>query len=207
MRKLTGLVLLFAFAVSAANNIGVETPPIDAHPQAPAYNELYWDDGIIDSGWAWYTGGNYWAVQFDDEKTGGLWGYVTQVGATTYAGWPDGTFQGAYLHIFSDSGGYPYEDLYREYLNITEGDVYNWMNVDPYLDLNTSVFYLAWEQFGNYPQTDSMAVDASAGTHNWTGYEGSWAPDSAYGDFMLRCYWQELGVTPSTWGQVKSLYQ
>jgi len=207
MKKVVIMLLLVAAICVAANTDSVATPRIEAHPQAPEYNEFYWDDGIISSGWVWYTGGNYWAVQFDDEKTGGNAGHVNQVGATTYAGWPDGTFQGAYLHLFSDYGSYPYEDLYREHLNITEGDVYTWMTVDPPIDLTSGVFYLAWEQFGNYPATDCMAVDASAGTHNWTGYEGSWGPDSAYGDFMLRCYWEPAGVTPSTWGQVKSLYQ
>jgi len=80
MRKLTGLVLLFAVAVSAANTIGVATPRIDAHPQ-PSYGyEFYWDDGYISSGWVWYTGGNYWAVQFDEEKTGGTWAPSTGSG-------------------------------------------------------------------------------------------------------------------------------
>jgi len=207
MKPTALFLIILAVAVSAANLDGVATPPIDAHPQAPAYSEFYWDDGIIASAWVWYTGGNYWAVQFDDTKTGGNPGHVNKVGAVPYGGWPDGTFQGAYLHLFSDYGSYPYEDLSRDYLGFATGDVYEWVNVDVYI--TSSVFYLAWEQFGNYPQTDALSVDASAGTHNWTGYEGSWAPDSAYGDFMLRCYWEERpgAVVPSSWGSVKALYQ
>jgi len=204
VRNITWILLVLVIACFAANNEGISTPRINAHPQPAVYNEFYWDDGMVDSAWVWYTGGNYWAVQFDDDKTGGCEGNVNSVGCCSYSGWPDSTFQGTYLHIFDDYGSYPNTDLSRDFVATGSTFVF----VDTNVDISTSVFYVAWEQYGNYPACDGMAVDAAAGTHNWTGFSGSWGPDSAYGDFMLRCYWQEKpGVATSSWGAVKSLYQ
>src|SRR4030042_4566902 len=67
--------------------------------------EFYWDDGSCAGGWVWYTGGGYWAVEFDEEKTTDQPGTVTSVGAYVFPNWPDGSYQGANLHVFSDSGG------------------------------------------------------------------------------------------------------
>ncbi|MCK4593514.1 hypothetical protein KAU45_03365 [bacterium] len=74
--------------------------------------------------------------------------------------------------------------------------------------ITTPVFYVANEQIGNYPQSDSQGVDATGGTHNWTGYNGLWGPTTIFGDFMIRCYWDDgIPVVEDTfWGAVKALY-
>ena len=207
MKKLV-LLLLVAVVAFAANSVMTTGIPYQTHPQPPAEFEFYWDDGILSAGWAWYTGGNYWAVQFDDVKTGGdANASVVTYGAETYAGWPDGTFQGCNMHTFSDLGGYPGADLGFENLVFTAGGVFQWIDSDPLIMLTTSVFYIAFQQIGNYPACDSMGVDAVAGTHDWTGYSGSWAPTTLFGDFLLRCYWDDEGaVEATTWGAVKALY-
>ncbi len=76
--------------------------------------------------------------------------------------------------------------------------------------ISTPVFYVANEQIGNAPACDAIGVDAEAGTHNWTGYQGSWSPTTIFGDFMIRCYWDDEdpdpGVENTTWGEIKTLY-
>jgi len=170
---------------------------------SPAY--LYWDDGEIVEGWAWYTGGNYWAVQFtpdfDDIE-------VTWIGAMTYPDWPDETYQGCYVHVFEDLGGYPGSDLSRDFLQLTGEGEFDWVS-NLYVYSDTPVFYIAFEQFGNYPEADSIGVDAVAGTHDWTGYQGSWAPTTAYGDFILRCCTggaDPEGIEFASWGELKAAY-
>jgi hypothetical protein len=200
------LILLFLVAAALANHsVMTSGVPFKAHHQPPMDFELYWDDGVMSSGWAWYTGGNYWAVQFDEEKTGGLPCSIAEYGAVTYPDWPDSTFQGAYIHTFDDLGGYPGPDLGYEFLQFTSGGSFQWIDCDPIICATTGVFYIAFQQIGNYPSCDSMGVDAVAGTHNWTGYQGSWSPTTLFGDFMLRCR-PEAAVDETTWGAVKALY-
>jgi hypothetical protein len=206
MKRLMLLVLVVA--ALGANSVMTTGVAVNAHPQ-PSYGwEFYWDDGIMSSGWVWYTGGNYWAVQFDEVKTGGVTnGWVFAYGAVTYPDWPDGAFQGCNLHTFSDLGGYPGSDLGYENLVATVGGVFDWVDADPIVNLTDAVFYIAWQQVGNYPSCDSVGVDAVAGTHDWTGYQGSWGPSTAFGDFMVRCYWEyRMDVEESSWGAVKALY-
>jgi hypothetical protein len=143
----------------------------------------------VSSGWCWYTAGNYWAVVFDDEKTSGVAdGTVTSYGAVTYPNWPGSTYEGCYMHVFADDAGYPGADLDSTYLGFTDGGSFEW--VDAAVSLTTSTFYVAFEQIGSYPDTDSIAVDEVSGTHDWTGYEGAWGNTDTQGDFMIRCYWQ-----------------
>ena len=112
MVKKTLVLLLIAVCAFAANSVVTTGVPYTTHPQPPAEYEFYWDDGIMSSGWIWYTGGNYWGVQFDEVKTGGDDAAgVVSYGAVSYPNWPDGTFQGANIHTFSDLGGYPGSDL------------------------------------------------------------------------------------------------
>ena len=204
--KKTLLLLLVVVCAFAANSVMTGGIPFNTHPQPPADPEFYWDDGIMSSGWIWFTGGNYWGVQFDEVKTGGFPGLVNAYGAVTYPGWPDTPFQGATMHTFSDLGGYPGTDLGYETLMFTAGGVFQWVDCDPYIYVTTGVFYIAFQQVGNYPQADSVGVDAVAGTHDWTGYQGSWAPSTAFGDFMIRCYWGSGSVEETTWGSVKALF-
>jgi hypothetical protein len=204
--KKTLMLLLVAVCAFAANSVMTTGISLNTHPQPPAEYEFYWDDGILSSGWIWFTGGNYWAVQFDEVKTGGGTGAVMTYGAVTYPGWPDTPFQGCNLHTFADLGGYPGADMGYENLVPTSGGVFQWIDADPVVDLTGAVFYIAFQQLGNYPSADAIGVDAVAGTHDWTGYQGSWAPSTSFGDFMLRCYWDGSDVQETSWGAVKALY-
>ncbi|MCX7022428.1 MAG: hypothetical protein NTW26_09190 [bacterium] len=196
--KTTTIIVLVLAALALAND-------------GEAGDYYYWDDGTLSSHWAWYTGGNYWAVQFEqtygDER-------VSWLGAMTYPDWPDEVFQGANMHAFEDLGGYPGSDLGYEYLAFTTGGEFEWVKFEDYDTLTTDYFYIAFQQIGNYPFCDSMGVDASSGTHNWTGYQGSWSPTTYFGDFMIRCCTGDVdpgdgpgpGVEAASWGELKAAY-
>jgi hypothetical protein len=160
--------------------------------------EFYWDDGTCAEGWLWYTGGGYWAVEFDEEKTTGQTGTVTGLGAYVFPNWPDGSYQGVYLHVFSDSGGLPGEDLGYEFVS---GAGWQWVDVD--VDPGSGVFWTAWQQLGNYPACDALGFDADGTGHSYG--MGEWI---YWGDAMLRCYWEGtlLQVVESTWGLIKALW-
>jgi len=200
------MLLILVAAAFAANSVMTGGVALNAHPQPLYGGEFYWDDGIMSAGWCWYTGGNYWAVQFDEVKTGGESSWITAYGAVTYPDWPDTPFQGCNMHTFSDLGGYPGSDLGYEFLLFTQAGVFQWIDADPVVYVTDGVFYIAWQQIGNYPSCDSVGVDAVAGTHDWTGYQGSWAPTTANGDYMLRCYCSLPGIEETSWGAVKALY-
>jgi hypothetical protein len=201
MKRLVIALVLLLFAVARADD--------GWHWQERLF---YWDDGVLANGWAWWTGGNYWAVQFDEEKTGGSnYAYVTEYGAMTYPNWPDGTYQGVYLHTFEHTVGGPGLDLDSTFFLFTAGGIFQWVEPDRWVELSTVTFYIAFEQINNYPSCDSIAVDAEAGTHNWTGYQGSWQPTTFFGDFMLRCIWRgprlhDDEVTGVSWGELKAAY-
>jgi hypothetical protein len=192
MRRVFAIIAVLALGAAAYTGaLSTTGPAINAHPGPPAEYEFYWDDGILSSGWCWYTGGNYWAVEFDEDKTGGVSdGTVNTYGAVTYPNWPDGAYQGCYMHTFGDNGGYPGADLDSTYLGFSNPGTFEWVDISGGVGLSTSTLYIAFEQFGNYPNTDSVGVDASAGSHNWTGYQGSWGQTTLFGDFLLRCYWE-----------------
>ncbi len=206
MRKAILICVVFAVCTLAAPYLKTWSQLVNVNPQPTSESQFYWDDGIVASGWVWYTGGSYWAVDFDEEKTEGAdRGMIESLGAVVYPNWPDAEYQGAYLHIFEDDGDYPGEDIYRELLQFEVGGEFEWLSMEQHV--YGSVFYIAFEQFGDYPDCDALGVDAASGSHNWTGYQGSWGNTSFFGDFMLRCYWQSFSnVKLTSWGAVKALY-
>jgi hypothetical protein len=191
MKKVLILAVILVLSAAASwRAVSTGGPLVNAHPEPPTEYEFYWDDGILANGWAWYSGGNYWAVLFDEEKTGGYEnGVVTMYGAVTYPGWPSTVYEGCYMHTFDCDLGYPDMDLDSTYLGFTTGGVYEWVAAT--VPLSTSAFFIAFEQIGSYPDCDAIGVDAEAGLHNWTGYQGSWDMTTLFGDFMLRCYWED----------------
>jgi hypothetical protein len=197
---------LLVASAFAAPYIGTDARSVGVDVQPTYESQFYWDDGELSRAWCWLSGGNYWAVQFDEEKTDGIdRGIVEALGTVVYPNWPDLVFQGAYLHIFDDDGGVPGASIFHEFFMFTIGNEFEWFAMEQHV--YGSVFYVAFEQPGDYPLCDALGVDADAGTHNWTCYQGSWDNTAMFSDFMLRCYWQPLsGVASSTWGRIKSLY-
>lgn len=208
-RKLVILVLVSLSSITATGFAA----QAETQPGYPDYCEFYWDDGSWDGGWAWYTTGNYWAVQFDEEKTGGSAGTISKIGATVVPGWPDDTYEGAYIHIYDHVGGEPGSSIAYEYLATDASGDYVWVDGFEY-QITTSIFYLVWEQVGGWDtQCDALAHDAEQGdhNHNWY-YEDGVGWDIFYadpnGDFMLRCYWEAASsIEEGSWGHVKWLYR
>lgn len=200
-KALTVMIILAIVAVPTLADNGLNAV------QSTSYEELYWDDGVMDSGWCWTSGSGYYAVEFDDTLTGGDAGQVNAMGAYVYPNWPDSTYVGAYLHLCEDGGGEPGTIIATEFLDPT-GSGLNWVDGFQH-SVPTGTFYIVWEQWGNYPadNPDALAMDDDGGEHSMI-FDGSWS--GADGDFMIRCYWESAGsaeVRESTWGGVKGLYQ
>ena len=195
MAKTTLFLLILALTAAAAPTVGRESYPL------PGSYEFYWDDGIMTRGWAWNTGGNYWGVQFDEEKTSGKPGWLEAFFIRSPSRFP---YSGCYFNVFDDQGGRPGTNVLRVFY-----DSYGyWQELVPGIYLDSGVFFCAMEQVGESYRADQIGTDAVAGTHNWTGYRGSWAPTALYGDFIIRVRWRpdNQSVTDTTWGQVKNLY-
>ncbi len=200
-KALTVMIILAITAVPTLADSGLNAV------QSATYDELNWDDGVMDSGWCWTSGSGYYAVEFDDTMTGGDAGTVNAMGAYIYPDWPDTTYVGAYLHLCEDGGGEPGTIIATELLN-AQSDGWCWTDGFEY-SVPTGTFYIVWEQYGNYPvdHPDALAMDAAGGSHSMI-FDDSWS--GADGDFMIRCYWESTGsaqVEDSTWGGVKGLYQ
>lgn len=206
MKKLIPCCVLLVVCTLAAPYLKIEGRLVNVDHRPIYESEFYWDDGELSRAWCWFSAGNYWAVQFDEEKTEGTdRGMIEALGAVAYPNWPDPVFQGAYIHIFEDDAGQPGASIYNELLVFTTGNLYEWLIMEQHV--YGAVFYVAYEQYGDYPNCDALGVDAVSGTHNWTCNYGSWEQTSAFSDFMLRCYWQPFSeVTETSWGQVKALY-
>jgi hypothetical protein len=189
--------VVFACLLSAAlaGDVAQVRPPV------PGAYEFYWDDGVVARGWVWYTGGNYWGVQYDEVKTEGRTGWVEAFLIESASGFP---YTGCYFHVLDDRSGYPGVSLCRVFY-----DNYGyWTELDPEVHVSVDVFYGAMEQIGNGYNADQIGVDIAAGTHNWTGYRGLWGLTTLFGDFIIRVRWrpEEPSVTETSWGRVKSLY-
>jgi len=196
MKRLSVILLIAVGSCLATGGFAT-----DATPEFPVVQEFYWDDGSVD-GYVNDPDGHYWGVEFGPELTGGSPGTVSQVGAVT-SSWPDSTFQGCYLHIFSEYNGQPYEDLSRDYLQGTPGVSYDWVGTDVYV--STGTFYLVYESYGNFPSCDSLGYDTDNSGHSYGG--DGWQP-LGY-ELMLRCYWESAGIdtAATTWGGIKTLYR
>ena len=179
--------------------------------------ELYWDDSM---GAHNISSGELYAVQFDEEKTNGYSGWVTQVG--TFIWWEtynyefsiyadDGEgYPGELLHTFDTTDGWPWEDSWGYY----------WFDVEPSVYVSTSIFYVAAK--GLYiPEAGYYSLlthdDESEGEHDWVydPYTEEWylIEDSQFGDLTIRCYWEPdcpfdhddySVVTETTWGAIKA---
>ncbi|MBD3373235.1 MAG: hypothetical protein GF403_11040, partial [Candidatus Coatesbacteria bacterium] len=199
-KALTVMIILAIVAVPTLADNGLNAV------QSTSYDEFYWDDGVMDSGWCWTSGSGYYAVEFDDTLTGGDAGQVNAMGAYVYPNWPDSTYVGAYLHLCDDGDGEPGTIIATEFLDPTTSGL-NWVDGFEH-SVPTGTFYIVWEQWGNYPtdNPDALAMDADGGSHSMI-FDDSWS--GANGDFMIRCYWESADsaqVEDTTWGEVKGLY-
>ena len=85
------------------------------------------------------------------------------------------------MHTFDDHGGYPGGDLDRTYHMLSGGGGFDWFSPTPIRSSSPPVSSTSpSNSSSNYPSCDALGVDALAGTHNWTGYQGSWAPTTIF---------------------------
>jgi hypothetical protein len=174
------------------------------------YVELKWDDGYVYRAFSWLNAGWYWAVQFNEDKTGGESGFINQIGLVIPSGEPDNTYEGGWVMIFDDNSGVPGTQILRQAFDTDETRLnqFQWVDI-PETYVSTSTFYIVFEQAWDGGNTDGICVDAhyQYPTHNWTYEGGTWRNnDQGYGDYMIRCHWRASfeSIEEATWGQVKA---
>ena len=174
-----------------------------------AYDYLYWDDGYKDTAYAWNNAGWYWAVEFDEAKTGGDPGFVNQIGLAISSNYPDTTYEGGWVMIFDDNSGVPGTEIFRQAFitDVAYLDRYQWIDI-PETYVSTSTFYIAFEEAWDGGNHDGICVDSAYQhpTHDWTYENGTWFNNyQGYADYMIRCRWRASGsaVEEATWGLIK----
>ncbi len=176
-----------------------------------AYDYLYWDDGYKDDAKAWTNAGWYWAVQFNEEKTGGDAGFINQIGLVIPSDYPDSTYEGGWVMIFEDNAGVPGTQVLRQAFNTDETRLNQFQWIDtPETYVSTSTFYIAFEEAWDGGNHDAICLDTGwqFPTHNWTYESGIWYNNpQGWADFMIRCRWRLCGgaVEEATFGQIKVL--
>ncbi len=172
-----------------------------------AYSYLYWDDGYTDNAYAWNNTGWYWAVEFDDAKTGGIIGSVNQIGLVIASNYPDNTYEGGWVMIFNDDSGVPGTEIFRQAFNtdVLRLNQFQWIDI-PVTYVLTSTFYVAFEPAWDNSNTDAIYHDAyyQHPTHNWTYENGTWHNNyQGWGDIMIRCRWSTSAIEELSWGKIK----
>jgi len=174
------------------------------------YSYLYWDDGYKVDAKAWNNTGWYWAVEFDDNKTGGYPGFVNQIGLVIASNYPDSTYEGGWVMIFEDNSGVPGTEIFRQAFetDVTRLDQFQWIDI-PETYVSTSTFYVAFEEAWDGGNHDGVGFDTDDQhpSHNWTYENGTWYDNyHGWADIMIRCRWRASlpAVEEATWGQIKA---
>lgn len=184
--------------------------------------ELQYDNGARAMNLAWYTGAGHWVGNdFDLSTLKTSHNVVRQIKFFTSPFWPNNTYDGFRLALFSFGGGVPGSRLWPEagdprYVQPTGGEGFKEFWVDYFL--KTPEFVAAVEQYYDYPNCDPYFCDSNPTFrgHSWQ-KEGAAAwkeltgiEPYPYRNLMLRVIvflnYSEIGVLPSSLGRVKALY-
>jgi hypothetical protein len=182
--------------------------------------ELQWDSGKPSWLITWRSGAGVWVGNDFDISTVKTYPYLRKVRLYSTPTWPNGSWDGFYLAVYSFAGGVPGSMMWPaggrgKYVRGTTTG-YGWQNFDVGWALPSGVrrFAAAVEQFYDYPNCDPHLVDDNPTfrKHSWAYYQGNWHPLSnktGYYNLMLRVIVDDdhnPGVAPATVGRVKALY-
>ena len=210
--------------VAGAADHVVERAPADPAVAAPRGRdgmlELQWDSGKPSWLITWRSGAGVWVGNDFDVSTVKTYPYIQKVRFYSTPTWPNGSWEGFYLAVYSFAGSVPGSMMWPaggrgKYVRGTTTG-YGWQNFDVGWALPSGVrkFVAAVEQFYDYPNCDPHLVDDNATfrKHSWAYYQGNWNPLSnktGYYNLMLRVIVDDdhnPGVAPATVGRVKALY-
>lgn len=214
---------LTAVVTGAADHI-VERAPADPAIVAPrgcdGARELKWDSGQPSWLIAWRSGAGTWVGNDFDISTVKTYPYVRKVRLYSTPTWPNGSWDGFYLAVYSFAGGVPGSMMWPaggrgKYVRGSTPS-YGWQefNVNWALPAGVRKLVAAVEQFYDYPKCDPHIVDDNQTfrKHSWTYYQGNWhllTNKTGYYNLMLRVVVDDEhnpGVEPVALGRVKALY-
>ena len=211
-------VLLLGFLAAAAWAADTVVSPVYPGPYVPGKGtddeyELSWDNGTINDAVAWYTGAGAWAGADFNISTIVVGRWVSSGKIYYYPNWPNGTFEGNRMGVWSFAGSTPGSLLHGP--TYVRGTAFGWntFSAGNYNLGSATAFVMAFEQYYKYPACDPVVNLASGGTysHSWYYYSGAWAPITGlgYGAYPLMTraivgYW--VGVAPTSFGRVKAMY-
>jgi len=158
---------------------------------------LYYDDGVIGNGWAWYEAGSYWGVWM----TASYPYEITDIEYMNYVGWPSGDMYPCEVSIWDCATGA---------VLVSEADMPTGQGIWNVHMLATPVtvtgdFIVAVKQTTPYPTCNGQGVDDLAGgwaMRDQTYYYAAppWSPGcynggAGYGNFMIRTNCKPGGVS------------
>jgi len=173
--------------MKAPGPVSFATPP----PPAGTAEELAYDNGVCDGGWAWYDAGGAFAVRFTPPT------YPVSLQTARiclWPGWPDDDHEMFAVAILDDDGDGGRPGTLLGTANTTATS-WNWSDVDiSGLGVNVTEgdFYIAYGQLTN--STDCEALCAGYGDHHgrswaWNGVQ--WVRAEVITglalDWMIRC--------------------
>lgn len=214
---------LAATVAGGADHVAVRAPasPSVITPRGPDGTlELAWDTGTPSWLITWRAGEGTWVGNDFDISTVKTYPYIRKVRVYSTPTWPNSTWDGFYLAVYSVAGNVPGSVMWppggrgRFFQGTTSA--YAWQNFDVNWSLPAGVrrFVPAVEQYFDYPNCDPHLVDDNATFrgHSWAYYQGNWHPltnKTGYYNLMLRVVVDNNhnpGVDPVTVGRVKALY-
>lgn len=168
---------------------------------------LYWDNGTPNNinvtlpGW----GGHGFDVSTLENYT-----YVRKF-RMYMREWPNYTWEGGRIGIYSFSGGIPGSLLWGPKFVMPTQEGWNNFRVGYFLGTRTK-FLACWDQLYNYPECDTLCFDTGpARTAKWLYHNGAWGPlASPNANMMLRVQVDDEhnpGVAPASFGSVKALFR
>lgn len=175
---------------------------IELQPFVGAPGELAYDDGSAENAWAYFEGGNGWAVRFSPAA-----GEAVRVRGARFRFWdtswpnPGGTDFAVEVWDASGPDGAPGQRVGGPVAATANRDG-SWTDVD-LTDLGLIIqgdFYIAYIQVGSYPNVPGLATDEDGdfAGRSWALVGGAWNPTpEAEGNRMIRAL-VDVEVPPPT---------
>lgn len=222
--KFAAAALILAATVAGGYDHVVERAPAGPSAIAPrevdGSFELAWDSGNPSWLITWRSGGGTWVGNDFDVSTVKTYPYIRKVRLYSTPSWPNGSWDGFYLAVYSFAGSVPGSMMWptggRGRFVTGTTSAYGWQDFTVNWALPSGVrrFVAAVEQFFNYPNCDAHMVDDNASflDHSWAYYQGNWHPltnKTGYYNLMLRVVVDDEhnpAVEPAAVGRIKAFY-
>jgi hypothetical protein len=222
--RIVATALILAAAAAGAYDHVVNPagagPAANAPREADGTRALAWDSGNPSWLIAWRGGEGTWVANDFDVSTVKTFPYIRKVRFYSTPSWPNGSWDGCYLAIYSFSGSVPGSIMWptagkARFVTGTSSS-YAWQDFTVNWALPDGVrrFVAALDQYFNYPNCDPHMVDDNVSFlgHSWAYYQGNWHPltnKTGYYNLMLRVVVDNdhnPAVGPASAGRIKALF-